>query len=173
MNVHVLLANLKNNYWRCLVLHYFFLPTPCVCFNECSLNRISSKLSIVSQLSIVSLLLIVSPLSIVSLLLIVSRIFGLEKNASDVIYVNWLSLCLSGVGSLESYSPTSNEWKQAHSQARFALLQVKWSEVDFFANSVWYAPFGYFFQWHSIWCIAGLELMPSWLWFCCLNHETI
>lgn len=55
----------------------------------------------------------------------VLKIFGFEeKENSDVTYVNWLSLGLTGISSLEFYSPTSKEWKQAHSQARFAILQV-------------------------------------------------
>jgi Peptidase family M49 len=33
-------------------------------------------------------------------------------------------MALSSIFSLEFYSPTAKEWKQAHSQARFAILQV-------------------------------------------------
>ena len=43
---------------------------------------------------------------------------------NDIIYVNWLSLCHAAVRGIEMYSPASNEWKQAHSQARFVILQV-------------------------------------------------
>jgi len=43
---------------------------------------------------------------------------------SDVVYVNWLELCLRAVKSLELYSPPASEWKQAHGQARFVILQV-------------------------------------------------
>ena len=54
-----------------------------------------------------------------------SRIFGLADSAEDVIYINWLSMALSSLFALEFYSPSAQEWKQAHSQARFAILQVK------------------------------------------------
>ena len=43
---------------------------------------------------------------------------------TDIIYVNWLSLCHAAVRGIEMYSVASNEWKQAHSQARFVILQV-------------------------------------------------
>ena len=54
------------------------------------------------------------------------RIFGHTENArqSDIVYVNWLSLCHAAVRGIEMFSPASNEWKQAHSQARFVILQV-------------------------------------------------
>ena len=56
----------------------------------------------------------------------VLRIFGhteIEKQ-SDIVYVNWLSLCHAAVRGIEMFSPASSEWKQAHSQARFVILQV-------------------------------------------------
>ena len=43
---------------------------------------------------------------------------------SDILYVNWLSLCHAAVRGIEMFSPASQEWKQAHSQARFVILQV-------------------------------------------------
>lgn len=43
---------------------------------------------------------------------------------SDVLYTNWLSLLHAAVRGLEMFSPSSGEWKQAHSQARFVILQV-------------------------------------------------
>ncbi len=53
-------------------------------------------------------------------------IFGYgDETASDIIYANWLSLCLAAVKGVEMYSPAAKEWKQAHSQARFVLLQVR------------------------------------------------
>ena len=55
----------------------------------------------------------------------VLRIFGHEGEAAeDITYINWLSLCLAGVKGLEMYSPGTKAWKQAHSQARFVILQV-------------------------------------------------
>lgn len=53
------------------------------------------------------------------------HIFGHEgKEAEDVTYVNWLSLCLAAVKGVEMWSPASRQWKQAHSQARFVILHV-------------------------------------------------
>ena len=56
----------------------------------------------------------------------VLKIFGHTEPAKqdDIIYVNWLSLCHAAVRGIEMYSPSSSEWKQAHSQARFVILQV-------------------------------------------------
>ena len=53
-------------------------------------------------------------------------IFGHTEDQAkqDIVYVNWLELCLRAVKSLELYSPASHEWKQAHGQARFVILQV-------------------------------------------------
>ena len=54
-----------------------------------------------------------------------TEIFGYGADtADDVIYANWLSLCHAAVKGVEMYSPGTREWKQAHSQARFVLLQV-------------------------------------------------
>lgn len=53
------------------------------------------------------------------------KIFGLEgEEADDIIYVNWLSLLWAGLRGLEMYQPENSKWGQAHSQARFAILQV-------------------------------------------------
>jgi hypothetical protein len=52
------------------------------------------------------------------------RILGVEENSEDVVYVNWLLMCLSGIRGLEMFSPVSNGWKQAHSHARFVILNV-------------------------------------------------
>lgn len=42
----------------------------------------------------------------------------------DVVYGNWLFLCLNGITGLEYYVPSTKEWKQAHSRGRFAILNV-------------------------------------------------
>lgn len=54
------------------------------------------------------------------------RIFGFEgQEADDIIYVNWLSLVFAGAAkTLEMYQPKTKAWMQAHSQARFSILQV-------------------------------------------------
>jgi len=55
----------------------------------------------------------------------VTEIFGHSgQEAEDIKYVNWLSMVLSGLRGLEMFSPASQEWKQAHSQARFVIMQV-------------------------------------------------
>jgi len=55
----------------------------------------------------------------------VTEIFGHSgQQAEDIKYVNWLSMVLAGVKGLEMFSPASGEWKQAHSQARFVIMQV-------------------------------------------------
>lgn len=53
-------------------------------------------------------------------------IFGLSESqeVSDIVYTNWLNLCYAAVNGVAMYSPASSEWKQAHSQARFVILQV-------------------------------------------------
>eukprot|EP00096_Caligus_rogercresseyi_P009060 TRINITY_DN3009_c0_g1_i1.p1 TRINITY_DN3009_c0_g1~~TRINITY_DN3009_c0_g1_i1.p1 ORF type:complete len:809 (-),score=242.44 TRINITY_DN3009_c0_g1_i1:90-2228(-) len=53
----------------------------------------------------------------------VLNIFGV-RDEPDVVYVNWLTMCVSGLKSLEMYAPGAKEWKQAHSQGRFAILRV-------------------------------------------------
>ena len=55
----------------------------------------------------------------------VLSIFGFEgKLASDVVYANWLVLLQRGVQGLEYYSPDTNQWRQAHMQARFVILRL-------------------------------------------------
>jgi len=47
------------------------------------------------------------------------------KEAGNIIYVNWLSMVFAGAAkALEMYQPKTQAWMQAHSQARFAILQV-------------------------------------------------
>jgi len=55
----------------------------------------------------------------------VTEIFGHSgSEAEDIKYVNWLSMAHAGIKGLEMYSPSAGEWKQAHSQARFVIMQV-------------------------------------------------
>jgi len=56
----------------------------------------------------------------------VLKIFGFEgQEADNIIYVNWLSMVFAGAAkALEMYQPKTEAWMQAHSQARFAILQV-------------------------------------------------
>ena len=55
----------------------------------------------------------------------VTEIFGYSgSEAEDIKYANWVSMVLAGVKGLEMFSPTAGEWKQAHSQARFVIMQV-------------------------------------------------
>eukprot|EP00092_Neocalanus_flemingeri_P014000 GFUD01015102.1.p1 GENE.GFUD01015102.1~~GFUD01015102.1.p1 ORF type:complete len:708 (+),score=267.32 GFUD01015102.1:178-2301(+) len=55
----------------------------------------------------------------------VTEIFGHSgQQAEDIKYANWVSMVLAGVKGLEMFSPTSQEWKQAHSQARFVIMQI-------------------------------------------------
>uniref|UniRef100_A0A7N8WK68 Dipeptidyl peptidase 3 n=1 Tax=Mastacembelus armatus TaxID=205130 RepID=A0A7N8WK68_9TELE len=55
----------------------------------------------------------------------VLSIFGHEdKDAEDVVYINWLSMVRAGLLGLEFYTPESKSWRQAHMQARFVILRV-------------------------------------------------
>lgn len=58
------------------------------------------------------------------------RLFGfgdgredLEGEAGDVLYVAYLQMARAGLTSLEFYDPKARKWGQAHSQARFSILQ--------------------------------------------------
>ena len=52
------------------------------------------------------------------------EIFGIKERFEDVTYTNWLGECIGGLKGLETYSPDTKSWKQAHSQARFVILNV-------------------------------------------------
>uniref|UniRef100_T1IIF5 dipeptidyl-peptidase III n=1 Tax=Strigamia maritima TaxID=126957 RepID=T1IIF5_STRMM len=55
----------------------------------------------------------------------VLEIFGFEKQeAEDIIYINWLNLLLGALRGLEMFQPDKKTWGQAHSQARYVILQV-------------------------------------------------
>jgi len=55
----------------------------------------------------------------------VLNIFNIDpQEKQDVIYTNWFSLCHAAINGVAMYSQASGEWKQAHSQARFVILQV-------------------------------------------------
>lgn len=53
-------------------------------------------------------------------------IFGItdEQEIDDIVYINWLSLIWAGVVGLELYDPLTKKWLQAHTQARYALMQA-------------------------------------------------
>ncbi|XP_057315125.1 dipeptidyl peptidase 3-like isoform X2 [Hydractinia symbiolongicarpus] len=53
------------------------------------------------------------------------RTFGHEGDeAKKITYINWLNMVRAGLLGLEFYSPETKEWKQAHMNARFVILQV-------------------------------------------------
>lgn len=56
----------------------------------------------------------------------VLKIFGISDSEETfkITYTNWLSLCHAAINGVAMYSPASEEWKQAHSQARFVILNV-------------------------------------------------
>ncbi|KXJ95794.1 peptidase family M49 [Microdochium bolleyi] len=58
------------------------------------------------------------------------KIFGfgngeidMDGEAGDVLYASYLSMARAGLASLEMWDPKSRKWGQAHSQARFSILQ--------------------------------------------------
>jgi len=61
----------------------------------------------------------------------VLQIFGfgdgsvdMDGEAGDVLYACYLQMARAGLVSLEMWDPKSRKWGQAHSQARFSILQV-------------------------------------------------
>jgi dipeptidyl-peptidase-3 len=61
------------------------------------------------------------------------KIFGfgdgtvdMDGEAGDVLYVSYLSMARAGLTSVEFWDPKSQKWGQAHCQARFAILKVRW-----------------------------------------------
>lgn len=57
---------------------------------------------------------------------IVHSIFnvGTPQDARQIHWISWYWMVWAGLKSLEVYSPDKQKWNQAHSQARFAILQV-------------------------------------------------
>jgi hypothetical protein len=47
-----------------------------------------------------------------------------DTAAADVTYVNWLNLLHLGLIGVESYSPGTGQWTQAHGRANFVILNV-------------------------------------------------
>ncbi|KAF7895368.1 hypothetical protein EAF00_007182 [Botryotinia globosa] len=71
----------------------------------------------------------------------VLKIFGygdgtpdMNNEAGDVLYAAWLSMARMGVCSLEIWDPRSTKWGQAHSQARFSILQCFLSAPESFCT---------------------------------------
>lgn len=56
----------------------------------------------------------------------VLNVFGHDdkETADNIVYVNWLTMVRAGLKGLEFYKPESNNWGQAHMQARWVILQV-------------------------------------------------
>ena len=56
----------------------------------------------------------------------VLSIFGhcSTQEQDDVEYINWLNMVRAGLCALEMYTPEQKKWRQAHMQARYAILQV-------------------------------------------------
>ncbi|PTQ38966.1 hypothetical protein MARPO_0048s0075 [Marchantia polymorpha] len=53
------------------------------------------------------------------------EIFGhVGPPAENIMYINWLMMARAGFLALEYFSPNSGDWRQAHMQARFAILRT-------------------------------------------------
>ena len=69
------------------------------------------------------------------------KIFGfgdgkpdIDGEAGDVLYAAYLSMARAGVASLEMYDIVARRWGQAHSQARFSILQCFLEAPDNFCS---------------------------------------
>jgi len=56
----------------------------------------------------------------------VLAVFGYTEASAmrDIWYTNWLLMVRAGLLALEFYTPSINKWRQAHMQARFAILRT-------------------------------------------------
>ncbi|GFU03940.1 dipeptidyl peptidase 3 [Nephila pilipes] len=65
----------------------------------------------------------------------VLSIFGYEGDeSSDITYTIWLSMIQNGLEGLDTYDLKTDTWLQAHSQARFVILQVLLESGDDFVK---------------------------------------
>ena len=71
----------------------------------------------------------------------VLKIFGhgdgkvdMDGEAGDVLYASYLTMARAGIASLEMWDPKSQKWGQAHSQARFSVLQCFLTAGDDFCK---------------------------------------
>jgi dipeptidyl-peptidase III len=62
----------------------------------------------------------------------VLKIFGfgdgkedIHGEAGDILFSSYLQMARAGLTAVEFWDPKSHKWGQAHSQARFAILQVR------------------------------------------------
>jgi dipeptidyl-peptidase III len=58
----------------------------------------------------------------------VLQVFGVTDATADkvhdVSYINWLLMARAGLTGLEFYTPSTQEWRQAHMQARYVILRL-------------------------------------------------
>ncbi|RPA94808.1 dipeptidyl-peptidase III [Choiromyces venosus 120613-1] len=57
-----------------------------------------------------------------------------DAEAEDVLYIEYLQMARAGLLSVETWDPKSQKWGQAHSQARYFILQVFISAGDNFVT---------------------------------------
>lgn len=57
-----------------------------------------------------------------------------DQEAEDVLYIEYLQMARAGLLSVETWDPKSRKWGQAHSQARYFILQVFISTGDGFVT---------------------------------------
>ncbi|KAL1894631.1 hypothetical protein Cpir12675_003570 [Ceratocystis pirilliformis] len=77
----------------------------------------------------------------------VLKIFGfgdgsidMDSEAGDILYAAYLSMARAGLVSLEMWDPKSKKWGQAHSQARFSILQCFLEAGDDFCKLEYTKP---------------------------------